>query len=96
MTTNNTQPGIVTCSVSASNCDAYALVSAIPAGTYSAYAKIIIQPVRNPPIRPSPRLLYVYSEPAEGSRRANSAMLLAQHKDATKAISTTSGDANPA
>jgi hypothetical protein len=38
----------------------------------------------------------VYSEPADGSRRANSAMLSAQHKDATNAISTTSGEANPA
>jgi hypothetical protein len=40
--------------------------------------------------------LYVYSDPADGSRRANSAMLLAQHKDATNATITTSGDANPA
>jgi len=38
----------------------------------------------------------VYSEPADGTRRANSAMLLAQHSDATNAITTTSGDANPA
>src|SRR5690348_4012362 len=74
----------------------YALVSAMPAGTYSTYAKTIIQPVRKPPVRPSPRLLYVYSEPADGSRRANSAMLLAQHMDAANAMSTTSGDANPA
>ena len=96
MTANSTQPAIVTCSVPASSCDAYALVSAIPAGTYSAYAKTIIQPVRNPPIWPSPRLLYVYSEPADGSRRANSAMLLAQHKDAANAIRTTSEDAKPA
>ena len=36
MTTNNAQPASVTCSVSATNCDAYALVSAIPAGTYRA------------------------------------------------------------
>jgi len=36
MTTNSAQATIVTCSVSASSCDAYALVSAIPAGTYSA------------------------------------------------------------
>ena len=57
MTTNSTQPPMATCSVPASNCDAYALVSAIPAGTYSAYAKTIIQPVRNPPVPPSPRLL---------------------------------------
>src|SRR5215813_5514386 len=68
----------------------------MPAGTYSTYAKTIIQPVRNPPVRPSPRLPYVYSEPADGSRRANSAMLLAQHMAATNAMSTTSGDANPA
>ena len=87
---------MVTCSASATSCDAYALVSEMPAGTYSAYAKIIIQPVRNPPVRPSPRLLYVYSEPADGSRRANSAMVLAQHRDATNAMITTSGDANPA
>ena len=38
----------------------------------------------------------MYSEPAEGSRRANSAMLLAQHNDATNATATTSGEANPA
>ena len=50
MTTNSTQSAIVTWSVSASSCDAYALVSAIPAGTYNAYAKIIIQPVRKPPV----------------------------------------------
>src|SRR4029077_20825810 len=56
----------------------------------------IIQPVRKPPVRPSPRLPYVYSEPADGSRRANSAMLLAQPMDAANAMSTTSGDANPA
>src|SRR5689334_1242500 len=68
----------------------------MPAGTYSTYAKTIIQPVRKPPVCPSPRLPYVYSEPADGSRRANSAMLLAQHMAATNAISTTSGDANPA
>jgi hypothetical protein len=96
MTRNSVQPAMVTCSVPASSCDAYALVSAIPAGAYSAYAKTIIQPVRKPPTRPSPRLLYVYSEPADGSRRANSAMLLAQHMDAANATSTTSGDANPA
>ena len=57
MTANSAQPLMVTCSVSPSSCDVYALVSAIPAGTYSAYAKTIIQPVRKPPIRPSPRLL---------------------------------------
>ena len=85
ITRNSTQPSMVACSVSATSCEAYALVSAMPAGTYSPYAKIIIQPVRNPPLRPSPRLLYVYSEPADGSRRANSAMLLAQHKDAANA-----------
>src|SRR5690242_11993022 len=68
----------------------------MPAGTYSTYAKTIIQPTRKPPVRPSPRLPYVYSEPADGSRRANSAMLLAQHKDEANATSTTSGDANPA
>src|SRR5215813_1664760 len=68
----------------------------MPAGTYSTYAKTIIQPVRKPPVRPSPRLPYVYSEPADGSRRANSAMLVAQHMDAANAMSMTSGDANPA
>jgi len=57
MTTNSAQPATVTCSVLASSCDAYALVSAIPAGRYSAYAKTIIQPVRKPPVRPRPRLL---------------------------------------
>jgi hypothetical protein len=57
MTTNSAQPTIVTCTAPASSCDAYALVSAIPAGTYSAYAKTIIQPVRNPPAPPSPWLL---------------------------------------
>jgi hypothetical protein len=38
----------------------------------------------------------VYSDPADGSRRANCAMLLAQHNDATNATTTTSGEANPA
>ena len=57
MTANSAQPLMVTCSVSPSSCDMYALVSAIPAGTYSAYAKTIIQPVRKPPTWPSPRLL---------------------------------------
>ena len=55
-----------------------------------------IQPVRKPAVRPRPRLLYVYAQPAEGTRRANSAMLTAQHRDATKVMSTTSGEANPA
>src|SRR5580704_2548691 len=96
ITRNTIQPSMVTCSVSATRRDAYALVSDMPAGTYSAYAKIIIQPVRKPPVRPSPWLLKVYSEPADGSRRANSAMLLAQHRDATNARMMTSGDANPA
>ena len=44
----------------------------------------------------SPRLLQVYAEPADDSRRANSAMLLAQHSDAANAIGTTSGEAKPA
>jgi hypothetical protein len=58
MTTNNTQGLMVTCSTSSSSsCEAYVLVSAIPAGTNSAYPKIIIQPVRKPAARPSPRLL---------------------------------------
>ncbi|MFZ0000809.1 MAG: hypothetical protein WAK76_15035, partial [Trebonia sp.] len=37
----------------------------------------------------------VYSESADGSRRANSAMLTAQHTDATRAVRTTSGAADP-
>jgi hypothetical protein len=57
MTRNSTQAAIVTCAVSATSCDAYALVSERPAGTYSAYAKIIIQPVMKPPTRPRPWLL---------------------------------------
>src|SRR5690242_1391796 len=96
MMTNSTLALTVRWRAPARSCDVYALVSAMPAGTYSTYAKAIIQPVRKPPVRPSPRLLYVYSEPADGSRRANSAMLLAQHRDAANAMSTTSGDANPA
>ena len=36
MTTNRTQPPMVTCSTLARSCDAYALVSDIPAGTYNA------------------------------------------------------------
>lgn len=32
----------------------------------------------------------------QGTRRANAAMLSAQHKDATNVMSTTSGEANPA
>src|SRR5215470_17823501 len=96
MITNSTHALTATRKVPASSCEVYALVSAMPAGTYSTYAKTIIQPVRKPPVRPSPRLPYVYSEPADGSRRANSAMLLAQHMAATNAMSTTSGDANPA
>jgi hypothetical protein len=47
--------------------------------------------MRDQPVTLSPQLLQVYSEPADGSRRANSAMLLAQHRDAANAISTTSG-----
>ena len=43
--------------VAASSSEAYALVSEIPAGTYNAYAKASIQPVRNPRVRPSPWLL---------------------------------------
>ena len=38
----------------------------------------------------------MYREPAEGRRRANSAMLLAQQSEAPKAMSTTKGDAKPA
>ena len=57
MITNSTQPPMLTCSVSAASCDAYVLVSAMPAGTYSAYAKTIIQPVRKPAVSPSPQLL---------------------------------------
>ena len=38
----------------------------------------------------------MYAQPADGTRRANSAMLSAQHKDATNVMSTTSGEANPA
>ena len=57
MTTNRTQGATVTCTTAASSIDAYALVSATPAGAYSAYAAIIIQPVRKPPIWPRPRLL---------------------------------------
>jgi Kef-type K+ transport system membrane component KefB len=44
-----------------------------------------------PPVVPRPRLLYVYSDPADGSRRANSAMLPAQRNEATNATTTTSG-----
>ncbi len=45
------------------------------------------------PAAPSPRLLYVYAQAAEGTRRANSATLIAQHMDAAKVMSTTRGDA---
>jgi hypothetical protein len=38
----------------------------------------------------------VYAQPADGTRRANSAMLIAQHKDATNVMSTASGEAKPA
>ena len=38
----------------------------------------------------------MYAQPADGTRRANSAMLSAQHKDAANVMSTTSGEANPA
>ena len=57
MTRNSTHGAMVTCTTAASSSDAYALVSATPAGAYSAYAAIIIQPVRKPPTWPRPRLL---------------------------------------
>ena len=39
MTRNSAQPPMFTRNVAVSSCDAYALVSAMPAGTYNAYAK---------------------------------------------------------
>jgi len=57
MTRNSTHGATVTCTTAASSSDAYALVNAIPAGAYSAYANTIIQPVKNPPARPRPWLL---------------------------------------
>jgi len=38
----------------------------------------------------------VYDQPADGSRRANCAMLSAQHNDPANVITTTSGEAKPA
>ena len=56
MARNNTPGQTVRCTCAASS-EAYALVSATPPGTTIAKPKIIIQPVRKPAVRPSPRLL---------------------------------------